>query len=112
MEAVPNRLPATDLPDIYVPQALLPLEDREILPPQVTYSCGYKNDRLRDLFWFEIFWGPNPELKRALNVLPSLFYSTIARERNAYILRYNSNGTEDVLYEWSHKRSLWRRIGR
>ena len=110
VRAVDHHLPDTDLPETWVPNALRLYEDQRISPRGTMYACGYQGDERKNEFG--MFWGPMPDLEAALDVVPGLFDGEEVRNRKACILRFNSNGTDEVLYEWSEARQLWRRVGR
>lgn len=77
-----------DLPDEYIPTALRldELPRRE----QVVYACGYE----RKPNSFGMFHGPNPDLYEMLEVVPD------EPDNSPCLIRFNLDGTDEVLYRW------------
>jgi hypothetical protein len=104
----PPEIP-TDLPDRYKPRSLRPPDspDFDKFPTVPMYACGYANYEGRDdIKSFGMFAGPTPNLEDMLNIIPQ------EEEREAYIIRFNPNGTDDILYRWWQKKEVWKRVRR
>ena len=89
-----------DLPDSWVPTELRPdeLKPRE----RVVYACGCRTG----VASFGMFHGPFPTLEEALNVVPA------EEDKNPVIVRFNKDGTDEVIYYWFVGRDgskMWKR---
>ncbi len=80
------------LPKEYVPTSLREkkLPERE----EVVYACGYEEKKGS----YGMFHGPNPILDEMLEVVPE------DAHLKAVIIRYNLDGTDEVIYQWSKDR--------
>ena len=74
------------LPDSYVPTKLRPSEPE--FREEVMYAIGTEHKRGE----FGMWQGPNPELIEMLEV--------VGKSRRDCILRFNLDGTDEVLYRW------------
>ncbi len=80
------------LADDHPPARYVPVSLREPTPEQrelVTYACGYRTYPCS----MGMFAGPFPTLAEALDVVPE-------EKLEAWIIRFNKDGTEDFLYRW------------
>ncbi len=86
------------LPKEYKPSELKKpeIKDRE----EVIYACGYEERPNK----FGMFHGPNPDLKEMLEVVPE------EENKNPVIIRFNLDGTDEVIYRWKKKKRLWKRV--
>lgn len=85
------------LPDEYVPESIRP-EDRK-RRKSIAYACGYE-DKPNS---FGMFHGPNPDLKQMLDVVPD------REDESPCIIRFNLDGTDEVLYRWDESKRCWRK---
>jgi len=105
--------PKQEMPDEYVPKSLRPLQSVE--RKSVEYACGYETRWMGDVLRlsYAMFAGPFPELEQALDCVPSLnTVEDLARREKACVIRFNLDGTDEVLYRWTHPRTgpgKWKR---
>lgn len=103
-----------DLPAEYVPKSLRPPEPQE--RDRVMYACGWETVWAGDkpTASYGMFAGPFPRVESALEVVPEKARSLteIAQGRTPVIVRFNLDGTDEVIYRWYVSRTgtpCWRR---
>ena len=83
--------------DVELPIEYIPTSLRKPKPqarPEVLYGCGYEETPGS----FGMFHGPNPNVEQMLEVVPD---DSI---KKPCLIRFNKNGTDEVLYRWHQDR--------
>jgi len=84
-----------EVPDTYQPKHLRPQPNAKLKPREVTYALG--EEHYPDSFGM---WdGPTPSLQYVLN--------TEGQSSNSRLIRFNADGTDEVLYHWDNSKQLW-----
>jgi hypothetical protein len=89
-------------PEVHIPEELRQ-EEREdgvqffVQPREVMYAGGYLGPEVDD---FGMDFGPIPNLKEVLEWVPDK-----GSNMQAIIVKFNSDWTDDILYEWSGR--MW-----
>ncbi len=87
-----QELSRDELPDEYVPVSLVAAKSR---PRPVRYGVGIRTGVSN----MGMTHGPFPSLQSALDVVPGHAASCV--------IRFNSDGTEEVLYRWNRAGTRW-----
>lgn len=90
-----------ELPDEYIPEELRESEPKPI--EQVLYACGFEQKRrvkgLQNAS-YAMFHGPNPDVRKMLNEVPPTDPVIPDNTLDAVIVRFNKDGTDEVIYRW------------
>ena len=85
------------LEESHTPSLLKPGPDM-IYRGEVVYAAGYEKTPLS----FGMWAGPTPILAEMLEMVPD--------GPNPCIIRFNIDGTDDVLYRWNEEHNDWRLV--
>lgn len=109
VKAVNKKKSNKNLPDEYVPKSL---QEPEPVSREVAYGIGVgkkwfrKNNKMIPIS-FGMTHGPYPTLEETLDVVPDDEYRC---QEKTFVIRFNKDGTDDVLYQWDANRDRWVRF--
>jgi len=86
-----------DLPDEYVPTSLRP--EKPEPRDHVEYAVGYEEKPGS----YGMTDGPSPSLQEMLEVVPD------EPRKWPCVVRFNKDGTDEILYRWDWKKGCWKR---
>ena len=90
------------LPQEHVPSPLRPTETVSMVRTKVVYFTAYEWQKATGSgVSFGVFAGPFDGISEVLETVPPRgTLEAIAKESRAVIVRYNLDGTDDVVYRW------------
>ncbi|MCK9558103.1 MAG: hypothetical protein M0R50_08710 [Candidatus Cloacimonetes bacterium] len=96
IKRIEKMKPDDKLEKSHTPSSLKP--DKIVYRKEVIYATGYEKAPLS----FGMWAGPTPILAEMLEMVPN--------GPNPCIIRFNIDGTDDVLYRWDDKHNDWRLV--
>ena len=99
------NLSQSKLPDEHVPESLRGLKPEKRLEVMYGIRIGHKPGS------YGMIHGPTPDLYKMLNTVPEgRVELDHLRALKVFIVRFNKDGSEELLYVWDNSNSKWVRV--